>query len=144
MSGGKKGVALAGGVSLLLGSSVGALTVWLAKRVMGDRGTGSAGCPLHVLCVGRIPGMGQGRPPCRRCRQRTTPAMAAGVADHVWSLTEIVALPDSNDDSNSPTTRRPASKTLGPEMVWTDALAVVSSAGVAPTSYFCFGQWRQP
>ncbi|MGB6581766.1 MAG: hypothetical protein WBF34_28015 [Streptosporangiaceae bacterium] len=53
MSGGKKGVALAGGVSLLLGSSVGALTVWLAKRVMGDRGTGSAGCHLHVLCVGR-------------------------------------------------------------------------------------------
>lgn len=31
MSGGKKGVALAGGVSLLLGSSVGALTVWLAN-----------------------------------------------------------------------------------------------------------------
>ena len=31
---------------------------------------------------------------------RTTPAMAAGVADHVWSLTEIVALLDSESDSN--------------------------------------------
>jgi hypothetical protein len=80
---------------------------------MGDRGTGSAGCLLHVLCVGRIPGIGQGRPPCRRCRQKTTPAMAAGVADHVWSLTEIVALLDSNDDSNLPTTRRPAARPLG-------------------------------
>ena len=27
---------------------------------------------------------------------RTTPAMAAGVADHVWTLTEIAALLDSN------------------------------------------------
>jgi hypothetical protein len=27
---------------------------------------------------------------------KTTPAMAAGVADHVWTLTEIVALLDSN------------------------------------------------
>lgn len=31
---------------------------------------------------------------------KTTPAMAAGVADHVWSLTEIAALLDSNDRSN--------------------------------------------
>jgi len=31
---------------------------------------------------------------------KTTPAMAAGVADHVWSLTEIAALLDSNDHSN--------------------------------------------
>jgi len=27
---------------------------------------------------------------------RTTPAMAAGVSDHVWTLTEIAALLDSN------------------------------------------------
>ncbi len=31
---------------------------------------------------------------------KTTPAMAAGVADHVWTLTEIVGLLDSNGDSN--------------------------------------------
>jgi hypothetical protein len=31
---------------------------------------------------------------------RTTPAMAAGVTDHVWSLTEIAALLDSNGGSN--------------------------------------------
>jgi hypothetical protein len=31
---------------------------------------------------------------------KTTPAMAAGVADHVWSLTEIAVLLDSNHHSN--------------------------------------------
>jgi IS1 family transposase len=31
---------------------------------------------------------------------KTTPAMAAGIADHVWSLTEIAILLDSNDHSN--------------------------------------------
>jgi IS1 family transposase len=31
---------------------------------------------------------------------RTTPAMAAGVADHVWSLTEIAVLLDSYEHSN--------------------------------------------
>jgi IS1 family transposase len=31
---------------------------------------------------------------------KTTPAMGAGVADHVWSLTEIAALLDLNSDSN--------------------------------------------
>jgi hypothetical protein len=31
---------------------------------------------------------------------KTTPAMAAGVADHVWSLYEIAALLDSNGGSN--------------------------------------------
>jgi len=31
---------------------------------------------------------------------KTTPTMAAGVADHVWTLTEIVGLLDSNGDSN--------------------------------------------
>ena len=30
---------------------------------------------------------------------KTTPAMAAGVADHVWSLTEIAGLLDLNSDS---------------------------------------------
>ena len=31
---------------------------------------------------------------------KTTPAIAAGVADRAWSLTEIAALLDSNDHSN--------------------------------------------
>jgi IS1 family transposase len=36
----------------------------------------------------------------KRYGKPTTPAMAAGVAEHVWSLYEIAALLDSNDDSN--------------------------------------------
>jgi hypothetical protein len=32
----------------------------------------------------------------KRYGRPTTPAMAAGVADHVWTLTEIAALLDSN------------------------------------------------
>ena len=36
----------------------------------------------------------------KRYGRPTTPAMAAGVADHVWSLIEIAALLDSNDNSN--------------------------------------------
>jgi hypothetical protein len=32
----------------------------------------------------------------KRYGRPTTPAMAAGVADHVWTLTEIVGLLDSN------------------------------------------------
>jgi len=31
---------------------------------------------------------------------RATPAMAAGVADHIWSLVEIAALLDVNRDSH--------------------------------------------
>ena len=36
----------------------------------------------------------------KRHGRPTTPAMAAGVADHVWSLTELAALLDSNGESN--------------------------------------------
>jgi hypothetical protein len=36
----------------------------------------------------------------KRYGRPTTPAMAAGVADHVWSLIEIAALLDSNGDLN--------------------------------------------
>ncbi len=36
----------------------------------------------------------------KRYGKPTTPAMAAGKADHVWSLTEIAALLDSNGGSN--------------------------------------------
>ena len=40
--------------------------------------------------------------------------------------------------------RRPASQIRGRKWMWTAALALVSSAGVAPVSYFVFGQRRQP
>jgi IS1 family transposase len=36
----------------------------------------------------------------KKAGKPTTPAMAAGVADHVWSLTEIAGLLDSNNGSN--------------------------------------------
>jgi hypothetical protein len=39
--------------------------------------------------------------------------------------------------------RRPASQIRGPKWVWAAAVAVVSSAGVLPISYFVFGR-RQP
>ena len=39
--------------------------------------------------------------------------------------------------------RRPASQVRGPKWLWATVLAVVSSAGVVPTSYFVFGR-RQP
>jgi hypothetical protein len=39
--------------------------------------------------------------------------------------------------------RRPASQVRGPKWLWATVLTVVSSAGVAPISYFVFGR-RQP
>ncbi|HKP99029.1 MAG TPA: hypothetical protein VJ735_01750 [Actinomycetes bacterium] len=36
--------------------------------------------------------------------------------------------------------RRPASQVRGPKWVWAAAVAVVSSAGVLPISYFVFGR----
>ena len=39
--------------------------------------------------------------------------------------------------------RRPASQIRGPKWVWAAMVAVVSSAGVVPVSYFAFGR-RQP
>jgi hypothetical protein len=39
--------------------------------------------------------------------------------------------------------RRPASQVRGPKWLWATVLAVVSSAGVVPISYFVFGR-RQP
>jgi hypothetical protein len=39
--------------------------------------------------------------------------------------------------------RRPASQIRGPRWMWAAAVAVVSSAGVLPISYFVFGR-RQP
>jgi hypothetical protein len=39
--------------------------------------------------------------------------------------------------------KRPASQIRGPKWLWATAVAVVSSAGVLPISYFVFGR-RQP
>jgi hypothetical protein len=39
--------------------------------------------------------------------------------------------------------RRPASQIRGPKWLWATAVAVISSAGVLPMSYFVFGR-RQP
>jgi hypothetical protein len=39
--------------------------------------------------------------------------------------------------------RRPASQVRGPKWLWATVVTVVSSAGVAPVSYFAFGR-RQP
>ena len=36
--------------------------------------------------------------------------------------------------------RRPASQVRGPKWLWGSAVAVVSSAGVVPASYFAFGR----
>jgi hypothetical protein len=38
---------------------------------------------------------------------------------------------------------RPASQIRGPKWIWASVVAVVSSAGVVPISYFVFGR-RQP
>jgi hypothetical protein len=39
--------------------------------------------------------------------------------------------------------RRPAGQVQGPKWAWGTALAVLSSAGVAPLVYFCFGRRRR-
>ena len=39
--------------------------------------------------------------------------------------------------------RRPASQVRGPKWLWAAVVAIVSSAGVVPISYFVFGR-RQP
>ena len=39
--------------------------------------------------------------------------------------------------------RRPASQVRGPKWLWATVLAIVSSAGIVPISYFLFGR-RQP
>ena len=41
-------------------------------------------------------------------------------------------------------TRRPASQIRGQKQVWAAAVAIISSAGVLPVSYFIFGRRRQP
>jgi hypothetical protein len=38
--------------------------------------------------------------------------------------------------------RRPASRVRGPKWLWATVLTIVSSAGLAPISYFVFGRRR--
>jgi Phospholipase_D-nuclease N-terminal len=64
----------------------------------------------------------------RRRRLLITAAVAEGIL-------KLAALIDIR--------RRPASQIRGPKWVWAMVLAVVSSAGVVPISYFVFGR-RQP
>ena len=40
--------------------------------------------------------------------------------------------------------RRPASQIRGRKWMWAAVVAVVSSAGVVPISYFAFGRRREP
>ena len=40
--------------------------------------------------------------------------------------------------------RRPASQIRGPKWIWAAVVAVVSSAGVLPISYFALGRRRDP
>jgi hypothetical protein len=40
--------------------------------------------------------------------------------------------------------RRPASQIRGPKWLWATAVAVISSAGVLPISYFVVGRRRPP
>jgi hypothetical protein len=58
--------------------------------------------------------------------------IAAAVAE---AILKVAALIDIR--------RRPASQIRGPKWVWAAVVAVVSSAGVVPVSYFVFGR-RQP
>jgi hypothetical protein len=59
--------------------------------------------------------------------------ITAAVAD---GALRVVALVDIK--------RRPASQIRGQKPVWAAAVAIVSSAGVLPISYFVFGRRRQP
>jgi hypothetical protein len=40
--------------------------------------------------------------------------------------------------------RRPASQIRGQKRMWAAAVAIISSAGVLPISYFAFGRRREP
>jgi hypothetical protein len=56
----------------------------------------------------------------------------AAVAEGILKLAALIDLK-----------RRPASQIRGPKWLWATVLAIVSSAGVVPISYFVFGR-RQP
>ena len=58
--------------------------------------------------------------------------MVAAVAEGVLKVAALIDIK-----------RRPASQVRGPRWRWAAVVAVVSSAGVVPISYFVFGR-RQP
>jgi hypothetical protein len=58
--------------------------------------------------------------------------IAAAVADGVLRIAALIDIK-----------RRPASQIRGRKWVWATVVAIVSSAGVLPTSYFLFGRRRQ-
>ena len=58
--------------------------------------------------------------------------MVAAVAEGVLKVAALIDIK-----------RRPASQVRGPRWLWAAVVAVVSSAGVVPISYFVFGR-RQP
>jgi hypothetical protein len=59
--------------------------------------------------------------------------IAVGVADGVLRVAALIDI-----------IRRPASQIRGRKPVWAVAVAIVSSAGLLPISYFVFGRRRQP
>jgi hypothetical protein len=58
--------------------------------------------------------------------------VAAAVAEGILKLAALIDI-----------TRRPASQIRGQKWIWATVVAVVSSAGVVPVSYFVFGRRRQ-
>ena len=59
--------------------------------------------------------------------------ITAAVADCALRVTALIDIK-----------RRPASQTRGQKRVWAAAVAIISSAGVLPISYFVFGRRRHP
>jgi hypothetical protein len=55
--------------------------------------------------------------------------IAAAVAEGILKLAALIDIK-----------RRPASEIRGPKWIWAAVVAVVSSAGVVPISYFVFGR----
>jgi hypothetical protein len=58
--------------------------------------------------------------------------IAAAVADGALRVAALIDIK-----------RRPASQIRGPKRVWAATVALISSAGVLPISYFVFGRRRQ-
>ena len=66
--------------------------------------------------------------------ERTRRLLAiTAVAEGIFKLAALIDLK-----------RRPASQVRGPKWLWATVLAIVSSAGVVPISYFVFGRRPPP